>query len=266
MSDLPDTAAADTREQSRGNNRRRAWRLYSWGSRARWISALFATRGDVAVSVAALGLIGGVAATTITQAVTRPAGDTSIVAAAAQRAGDNAVVFGIDGRDDAGLRGAFDLVVLDKRFNWVRGSTSEIVKDGTVLSDRDIAAAILTPEVRESLARAKDVIAVGTASLEGDIVAETHRAGLRAHQTAAWIAPAVPAAVPLYTLNLGQYRDACTTCETADTSWQRPFIIVAVRHKDAGADIAQALAAAMSGKSNLPSVSSYSTFGFTRHR
>lgn len=268
MPHSPDPAAPDdaTAGDSRGRSRRRAWRLYSWGSRAHWVSTLFASRADVAVSLAALGLIGGVAGTTLTQSVIRSDRGATIATAQPQRAGDNAVVFGIEGRDEAGLSGAFDLVVLDKRFDWVRGSTSEIVKDGAVLSEGAIAAAVLTPEVRQSLARAKEVIAVGTASAEGDIVAEIHRAGLRAKQTADWIAPAVPAAVPLHTLNLGQYRDACATCETADTSWQRPFIIVTVRDKDAGVDIAQALAAAMSDKSNLPSLSAYSTFGFARHR
>ncbi len=262
MTDTADTASDD----DSGKTRRRAWGLYSWGSRAHWISTLFATRADVAVTLGALGLIGGVAATTVTDAVTRPDRAAGRTAAIAQRAGDNAILFGIDGRDEAGLRGAFDLVVLDKRFDWVRGSTSEIVKDGATLSDKDIAASVLTPEVRQSLARAKEVIAVGTASHEGDIVAEIHRAGLRAKQTADWIAAAVPASVPIHTLNLGQYRDACTDCETADTSWQRPFIIVTVRSKDDGADIGQALAAAMSDKSNLPSLSAYSTFGLARHR
>ncbi len=267
---MPDTAntspAEPGPEDTRGRSRRRAWRLYSWGSRAHWASMLFASRADVAVSLAALALIGGVTGTAITQSIVGPSSGSAIVAAVSQRAGDNAVVYGIEGRDEAGLRSAFDLVVLDKRFDWVRGSTNELIKDGAVLSEKDIAASVLTPEVRQSLGRAKEVIAVGAASYEGDIVAETHRAGLRARQTAEWIAPAVPATVPLHTLNLGQYREACTTCETADTSWQRPFIIVTVRDKDAGADIAQALAAAMNDKSNLPSLSAYSTFGFARHR
>ena len=60
--------------------------------------------------------------------------------------------------------------------------------------------------------------------------------------------------------------EPCSDCETKDTSWQRPFMVVAVRDKDPGADVAQALAAAMSDKANLPSLSAYSTFGLARFR
>ena len=183
-----------------------------------------------------------------------------------QRVGEYATLYGIEGRDEAGRRAAFDLVVLDKRFDWVRGSTTELVRDGKVLSAADIRRDVLGPEVTRRLASAIEIIAVGAASQEGDLVAETHRAGLRARQTAEWVAAAAPKTLPIHTLNLGQYREPCSECETADTSWQRPFIVVAVRSKDSGTDIAQALAGAMSGKTNLPSVSAYSTFGFTTFR
>lgn len=268
-SDMTDRAPiADTtdRDSERGKLRRRAWGLYSWGSRAHWISTLFASRADVAVSLAALGLIGGVAATTITDATMRADKGTGRVAALTERVGGNATLFGIEGRDEAGRRAAFDLVVFDKRFDWVRGSTSELVRDGDILTEAQITKDILDGPVRDRLARAKEVIAVGTASIEGELAAETHRAGQRARQTAAWTAAVLPAGIPLYTLNLGQYREPCQDCETAGTSWQRPFMVVAVREKDHGADVAQALAAAMSGKSNLPSLAAYSTFGLAKFR
>lgn len=263
---MSDASTPRDDDGQRGNTRRRVIGLYSWASRARWVASLFATRADVAVTLGALGLIGGVAATAVTDAVVRPDRAAGRIAAVGKRVGDSATLFGIKGRDEAGRLGAFDLVVLDKRFNWVRGSTTEIVKDGQVLPVADVGGTVLSAEVRQSLARATEVIAVGTASREGDLTAETHRAGLRARQTAEWVAAAVPPRVPVYTLNLGQYRDECTACETDDTSWQRPFVVVAVRDKEHGTDIAQALAAAMSDKSNLPSLSAYSTFGLTRFR
>lgn len=254
----------DTENQRR--MRRRAWGLYSWGSRAHWISTLFASRADVAVTLGALGLIGGVAATTVTEAVVRTDKAPGRTAVAAQRLNDNATLYGIEGRDEAGRRGAFDLVVLNKSFDWVRGSTTELVKDGKVLSPSDVARDVLSAEVLKSLQSAKEVIAIGTASQEGDITAETHRAGLRAKQTAEWVGAVVPPTMPVYTLNLGQYREACAECETGNTSWQRPFIVIAVRDRDPGTDIGQALASAMGGKSNLPSLSAYTTFGLTKFR
>lgn len=259
--------AADARPTARpGKLRRRAWRLYSWGSRARWISTLFATRGDVAATLGALGLIGGVAATTVIEAVTPRGADPVRTTATTQRIDGHATLYDIEGRDEAGRRGAFELVVLDKTFDWKRGSTTELVKDGKVLSAAEIASDVLSPEVRRRLANAREVIVIGTASQEGDIAAETHRAGLRARQAAEWIAPAVPPSITVFTLNLGQYRNPCADCETGDTSWQRPFIVIAVRDRDPGVDTGQALAAAMTGKANLPSLSAYSTFGLTRHR
>jgi len=260
-------ATAETDRDRRRTLRRRAWGLYSWGSRAHWISTLFATRADVAATLAALSLIGGVGAVTVTDAVvSQGAREATKVAVAAQRVGENATLFGIEGRDEAGRRGTFDVVVLDKKFDWVKGSTTELVKDGRVLSAAEVMREVLGAEVRSSLSTAIEIIAVGTASQEGDMTAETHRAGLRARQTAEWIAPAVPKEIPIQTLNLGQYRVSCTACETGTTSWQRPFVVVAVRSKDRGADIGQALAAAMSDKANLPSLAAYSTFGLSRYR
>jgi hypothetical protein len=42
----------------------------------------------------------------------------------------NSVVFAIEGKDKAGRRGTFDVVVLNKNFLWVRGSAEELEKDG----------------------------------------------------------------------------------------------------------------------------------------
>lgn len=254
---------ADAHPEDRGKTRRRAWSLYSWSSRARWLKALFASRADAIASLGALALIGGVATTTVTEAVMN---HDLRGAARAERLGDNATTYGIEGRDAAGRRAAFDLVVLDKRFDWVRGSTTELQKDGEVIPAADIARTVLNEPVRLRLAQAVEIIAVGTASSEGDVETETHRAGQRAQQTASWVADAVPASIPVHTLNFGQYRNPCADCETADTSWQRPFMVVAVREKEPGTDIAEALAAAMQGKSNLPSVAAYSSFGFAKFR
>lgn len=262
---MADATTNDDRPD-RGKLRRRAWRLYSWGSRAHWISTLFASRADVAVTMGALAVIGGVTSATLNDAATQADRAASRNPALAERVGDNATAFGIEGRDEAGRRGAFALVVLDKRFDWVRGSTSELEMDGRVLSAADVRTEVLNEAVVRSLAGAREVIAIGAASSEGDLVAETHRAGLRARQTAEWVAAVLPARIPVYTLNLGQYRDPCRECETGSTSWQRPFMVVAVRDKEPGADIAQALAAAMSDKANLPSLSAYSTFGLARFR
>jgi hypothetical protein len=178
----------------------------------------------------------------------------------------NSTVFAIEGKDKAGRRGAFDVVVLHKSFLWVRGSAEDLEKDGKIIPRAELAAAVLDDEVKSALADAKEVITIGTASQEGSAAEEVARAERRARQAATLVSGAVTANVPIWTLNLGQYRDPCADCETGGTSWQRPFIVVAVKETDPGTDIGEALADAMTGKEKLPSPNSYSTFALARFR
>lgn len=176
------------------------------------------------------------------------------------------MVFAIGGKDKAGRRGTFDIVVLNKSFLWVRGSADQLEKDGKAIPAADVAAAVLDEEVRAALSDAKEVITVGTASQEGDAREEMARAERRAKQAATLVSPAVDAAAPIWTLNLGQYREPCTNCETGGTSWQRPFIVVAVKSLEPDTNLGEALSDAMTGQDKLPSPKSYSAFALTKFR
>ena len=92
-----------------------------------------------------------------------------------------------------------------------------------------------------------------------------HDHGDRANRIAAWVKAAVDPSIPMSTLNLGRYLEPCSDCETGDTSWQRPFIVIAVKQADSGTNIGEALQNAMSGKENLPSPSRYSTFALAQY-
>jgi hypothetical protein len=157
-------------------------------------------------------------------------------------------------------------VVLNKNFIWVRGSAEELEKDGKAVPAGDVASAVLDDEVRAALADAKEVITVGTASQEGDASEELARAERRAKQAATLVALAVNPATPISTLNLGQYREPCANCETGGTSWQRPFIVIAVKAVDPGTNVGEALSDAMSGQQKLPTPKSYSAFALTKFR
>jgi hypothetical protein len=183
----------------------------------------------------------------------------------AKRWNERTLVFPVDGTDKAGRRVAFDVVVLTKDYGWVRGSTTELEKDGHHLSRDEIQTDVLAPQLRKGLSSARSLIAVGLASQEGDVTREEQRGGLRAIRTAELLRDAVGSKIPLWTLNLGRYIDPCVVCEDADTSWQRPFMVIAVREKDDGANISEALAAALSGTQNLPSPDRYSTFAFAKY-
>lgn len=249
----------------------RGYRVYDkgagWWDRIGWFLGLFKTNAGVAAIIATTGVAGTYTAMEIRRDFIAAKVETAAIAPEAEtRQTRNSTVFAIEGKDKAGRRASFDVVVLNKSFLWVRGSAEELEKDGKPIPRQEVAAAVLDDEVRNALSDAKEVITVGTASQEGNAADEVARAERRAKQAAGLVSTAVGADVPIYTLNLGQYRDTCTNCETGATSWQRPFIVIAVKESDPGTEIGEALTDAMSGKKQLPSPTSYSAFDLTKFR
>lgn len=249
----------------------RGYRAYDkgagWYDRIGWFLGLFKTNAGVAALVASTGAAATIGAIEIKRNVIDPLKmETAAIAPAEVRQTRNSTVFAIEGKDKAGRKAAFDVVVLNKSFLWVRGSAEDLEKDGQTIPRDTLAAAVLDDEVRAALADAKEVITVGTASQEGNAADEVARAERRAKQAASLVSGAVAPSVPISTLNLGQYRDPCVGCETGGTSWQRPFIVIAVKAADPDTDIGEALADAMTGKKQLPSPASYSAFALTRFR
>jgi hypothetical protein len=182
----------------------------------------------------------------------------------ATRWNERTLVFPIEGVDKSNRHVVFDVVVLTKDYGWVRGSTTELEKGERRLSPDEIQNEVLAPQLRKGLGSARALIAVGLASQEGDVSREEQRGGLRAIRTAELVRGAVGTSIPMWTLNLGRYVEPCVECEDEDTSWQRPFIVIAVRRADNGAYISEALADAMSNTQNLPSPSRYSTFALAK--
>jgi hypothetical protein len=275
-------ATADTREEDRRRGMsalrwmRRGYKIYDKSSSANdwinWILSLFKTKVASMAAVAAVGTAGTVGVVAIQNKIealkSPPAVETAAIPPAAPevRQTRNSTVFAIEGKDKAGRHASFDVVVLNKSFLWVRGSAEDLEKDGKPIARADLAAAVLDDEVNNALSDAKEVITVGTASQEGNAADEVARAERRAKQAATLVSDAVAPSIPIWTLNLGQYRDPCKDCETGGTSWQRPFIVIAVKEADLDTNIGEALADAMSGKEKLPSPNSYSVFALTKFR
>jgi hypothetical protein len=177
-----------------------------------------------------------------------------------------AAVFPVSGRDAAGAGADFFVIVLPKDYTWARRSSDQIIRNDEALSDEDIAVRVFAAEMREGLAAAPDIMAVGVASQEGVVAVESARAAERAKTAASWLERHSGSQAAIWLLNLGQFRDACAAKDRGDTSWQRPVLFVSVRRKDEGVDLAQALANAIAGKANLPSRECYSNFDLTRFR
>ena len=267
----PDTEVSDRAKSaaavwwSRG---RKGKTLYDWADRVRWLfQQLFKTKAEMALMAGSTAIVGGVAGVTMMDAIeARRIARETPQAIESVRSTENSTVFTIEGWDKAGKRGLFDVVVAKKEFLWVKGSADELEKEGHVFKGQDIATAIFDGEVTAALAGAREIIAVGTASQEGDAVQEKERAARRAAATAALSQSAIGPDTPVWSLNLGQYRDPCATCETSGTSWQRPFIVVAVKTMEDGTNLGEALADAMTGKTMLPSPASYSAFEMAKVR
>lgn len=181
-----------------------------------------------------------------------------------QRWGE-AVVFPINGVDLQGRKAAFDVAVLPKEYTWARKDDKHLARDGRTLADAEVQA-LFSADFRTGIGRSADVIGVGVASQEGDVVEESSRASRRALTAGGWLAKARGKGAVVWQLNLGQYKGTCASADKGDTSWQRPVIMVGVREKDEGVNLGEALGDAMTGKSNLPSRDCYSNFTMERRQ
>lgn len=262
---MTDNLAGD---DSRGSKaRRRALSAYRWSDRFQWLTSLFQTPAEVGFATASAALVGTVGGLTVLDAIeTRANRDATPVVVERARTTENSTTIEIVGYDKAGRRGVFEVVVLNKDFMWVHASAEELERQGRKIPAAAVADTVLDEDTRASLAEAREIIAVGTASQEGQAAAELERARKRAERTAVIAQGSAPEWVPLYTLNLGQYREPCAACETTGTSWQRPFIFISVKDLEAGTVLGEALSDAMTGKDNLPSPASYSAFDLTKIR
>lgn len=233
--------------------------------RSGWRGSLFGGSMQTAIGVLVLLFTIGVFGFVIRDAIVSSSKDkTGAKRIIATRWNERTLVFPIEGVDKSNRHVVFDVVVLTKDYGWVRGSTTELEKGERRLSPDEIQNEVLAPQLRKGLGTARALIAVGLASQEGDVSREEQRGGLRAIRTAELVRGAVGSSIPMWTLNLGRYVEPCVECEDEDTSWQRPFIVIAVRRVDNGAHISEALADAMSNTQNLPSPSRYSTFAFAK--
>jgi hypothetical protein len=255
---------------------RRAWSAYKWFDRIRnwndwynWIASFLQTKAGAAVALGSTAVI-TTSAVVVHNAVLDPYAEPYVQTEVApladpMRQTKGTLIFAIEGHDKAGRRGTFDVVVARKQFLWVRGSAEDLEKDGRKITGDQLASDVLDQEVRDGLASAREIIAVGTASQEGDPAAEKQRAGRRAARTAEIVASAIDASIPVSALNLGQYRDS-KAAATGATDWQRPFMVIAVKDLEEGTVLPEALADAMTGKEQLPSPASYSAFELTKVR
>ncbi len=259
---------AEVEHDDKNRKRRRAVIAgYRWWDRFGWLRWLFSRGGENAGMLFAATVIGSTAAWTVGDTVdSRWRGKFLRPVVNAERLSPSTQAYVLEGTDSQGRRADFDLIVANKDFTWERGSTERLTREGALMSRGDIDKVLLDELVRARLKQAKQLIAVGTASQEGDPQAEVFRAAKRAEKIAEWIVPLAEKETPIWTLNLGQYKEPCETCDTAATNWQRPFLLIAVRRAAWGVDLGEALNDALSSASNLPATDRYSAYALSRYR
>jgi hypothetical protein len=269
----------EKKEEDRDGILGRLYRWYKsydkWSGRWDWFNRLLGlfkthTAASIATTAAATVAVGGAVVLTNPELrerwVPKFFGEQADITVETERWGSS-VIFPIEGKDLAGRRAAFDVAILPPELTWAHQSSSVLSQGGTMIAENEVPERIFTPELREGLGRSGAVIAVGLASQEGQVQAETARAGRRATTAAGWLAAVVKEDAPIWVLNLGQFTGTCrAAAHTGGTGWQRPLIVVGIRSQEDGVDLAEAFADAISGKSNLPSRDCYTSFDLTRYR
>lgn len=205
-------------------------------------------------------------ASLVTPGAVTPAVAPPSLPAAVKDQVENAFVFRVDGKDSSNKGAAFDFIILTEAYTWVKGSSDQVVSNGQPVPNEEVAQRVINPQLRASLEKATDMIAVGVASSEGDRGQEEARADRRSQTVVNWLATLGNQNAGVWRINLGQYNKSCESQRDADTSFQRPLIMVGVRSRDEGTNLQEALASAISGKSNLPSRECYSRFDLAKVR
>ncbi|MDX2155390.1 MAG: hypothetical protein SFW09_02680 [Hyphomicrobiaceae bacterium] len=267
MSDGGRLVGGPASEQDDGKLRKRAMGAFRIGRYLHKLWSFLGTNAGAATTTAAgtAALAGVVAVTTPDVLGLKPREATSVIRhqvglVETRRLDQTSLVFPLEGRDADGRRVLFDLVVLSRDLAWARASDREITLAGKTVAEADISRIVFGRELTAALAASQEVIVAGVASVEGAEATEAERAGRRAETAAGWAERVVPARTPITALNLGQFRSECSNRVTGDTAWQRPLMVIAVRERQRQADVKEALANALSDKTNVPSPACYTKF------
>ena len=148
--------------------------------------------------------------------------------------------------DEKGRSASFRILLFTDEFRW-RLSSFESLEQSRPEPE-------FTPEMKAVLDTAEEIICVGASSEEvprrlsfaqGRALEEA-RAGRRAEQIAFWVRKALSRPIPIRKLNVGHH---APTKATRDTSDQRRVVIILVLEHEEGANLDQALRAAMARES-----------------
>ena len=148
--------------------------------------------------------------------------------------------------DQQGRLASFRILLFSDEFRWRLNSFDEI--------EHSSAQFRFTPEMKAVLNLAEEIICIGASSEELPTgvsfnrgrAQEERRAARRAEKIAIWVREALGRPIPVRKLNVGYHSPTRTKSDTSD---QRRVVIILVLKHDDGANLDQALRAAMAGES-----------------
>ena len=151
-----------------------------------------------------------------------------------------------DAPDLSGRLTSFRILLFSDALRWRLNSSDQV--------EQVSAQPLFTPEMKDLLNKAQEIVCVGASSEEipsgfsirEGRAREERRAARRADQIAAWVQSALSKPVLVRKLNVGHH---VPTGRPGDTSDQRRVVIILVLERDKGANLDEALRAAMSRES-----------------
>ena len=151
-----------------------------------------------------------------------------------------------DATDSSGRVASFRILLFSDEFRWRLSSVSRI--------EHGSAQPFFSPEMKEVLSEAEEIICVGASSEEVPAGASFHRgraleerrAARRAEQIASWVRSVVSEPIPVRKLNVGHHEP---TDGIQDTSDQRRVVIILVLDQDKDTNLDEALREAMARES-----------------
>jgi eukaryotic-like serine/threonine-protein kinase len=154
------------------------------------------------------------------------------------------------GADSQGKTAEFNLVILSASYRWKIASSDavQLPNQNKFINLSNLKSKLEQDGILEVMENPARIIAVGTASCEGELTQEENRAFQRAYNIQENLAKKIFTVKDFRILNLGQNKTSDCVPNPEITSFQRSIIIIGVKKEAKGVILEEALRDRLSGK------------------
>lgn len=143
----------------------------------------------------------------------------------------------------------FEASILSQECYWAYSSTTDVLINGKPI---DMKSFFESGGLQSRFNEAVDVIAIGTASEEGDAEREYKRSIERANQLIHWLRQSITKpSVSFWTFSLGKYEDA-ENLSKDESAYQRSIVVVRVFEKSEDINLLESLVTFLTENKDLP--------------